>query len=247
MTVAAVIVAAGHGSRLGEVGALRPKALVEIDGRSLLELSLAALRTVPGVREFVVVHPPDRADAFRAVVGEHVRLVPGGPSRAASVRAGVEAVGSSAEAVAIHDAARPLVPPLVVTRVIDAVAGKVIAAAPGLPVADTLKRVRPDGDVLGTVGRGGLWAVHTPQVIRRDVLEATLEWADGRDTTDDLALVEQARAAGAVLGRIVLVHGDPRDLKVTFPEDLALAAAILRGSRPTLGSWGSPSPHGMSR
>ncbi|MFN2557590.1 MAG: 2-C-methyl-D-erythritol 4-phosphate cytidylyltransferase [Nitriliruptorales bacterium] len=233
MTVAAVIVAAGHGSRLGEVGALRPKALLEVDGRTLLELALTTMRAVHAVTEFVVVHPPGREDSFREVVGDQVRLVRGGPTRAASVRAGVGAVGSSAEAVAIHDAARPLVPPVVMARVIDALAGKVIAAAPGLPVADTLKRVRPDGDVLGTVGRGGLWAVHTPQVVRRDVLEATLEWADGRDTTDDLALVEEARAAGAVLGRIVLVRGDPRDLKITFPEDLALVATIVRGSRPT--------------
>ncbi len=233
MTVAAVIVAAGRGSRLRELGTDPPKALLEIDGRSLLELTLTTLRSVRAVSEFVVVHPPERADAFRQVVGDQVTLVPGGATRATSVRAGVGAIGSPAEAVAIHDAARPLVPPAVVARVIGAVSGKVIAAAPGLPVADTLKRVRPDGDVLGTVGRGGLWAVHTPQVIRRDVLDATLEWADGRDPTDDLALVEEARAAGAVLGRIVLVQGDPRDLKITFPEDLALAAAIAQGSRPT--------------
>lgn len=233
MTVSAVIVAAGRGRRLGQFGSDPPKALLEVDGRSLVELSLSALRAVPAVDEFVVVHPPGRADAFRRVVGEQVTLVPGGATRAASVRAGVGAVAAGADAVAIHDAARPLVPPAVVARVIDAVAGKVIAAAPGLPVADTLKRVRPDGDVVGTVGRGGLWAVHTPQVIRRDVLDATLAWADGRDTTDDLALVEEARAAGAVVGRIVLVDGDPRDLKITFHEDLAMAAAIVRGSRPT--------------
>lgn len=233
MNVSAVIVAAGRGSRLGKVGAGPPKALLEVDGRSLLELSLTTLRAVPAIGELVVVHPPGEEDAFRGVVGEHVTLVPGGETRSSSVRAGVRAVPSSAEAVAIHDAARPLVPPAVVARVVDAMAGRVIAAAPGLPVADTLKRVKPDGDVLGTVGRGGLWAVHTPQVIRRDVLDATLEWAVGRDTTDDLALVEEARAAGVVVGRVELVRGDPRDLKVTFPEDLALAAAILRGSRPT--------------
>lgn len=233
MNVSAVIVAAGRGSRLGKVGAGPPKALLEVDGRSLLELSLTTLRAVPAIGELVVVHPPREEDAFRGVVGEHVTLVPGGETRSSSVRAGVRAVRSSAEAVAIHDAARPLVPPAVVARVVDAMAGRVIAAAPGLPVADTLKRVKPDGDVLGTVGRGGLWAVHTPQVIRRDVLDATLEWAVGRDTTDDLALVEEARAAGVVVGRVELVRGDPRDLKVTFPEDLALAAAILRGSRPT--------------
>lgn len=233
MTVSAVIVAAGRGSRLGDFGAVPPKALIEVDGRTLLELSLTTLRAVPAISELVVVHPPGEEDAFRRVVGEHLTLVSGGETRSSSVRVGVGALRSSAEAVAIHDAARPLVPPAVVTRVLDAVAGRVIAAAPGLPVADTLKRVRPDGDVLGTVGRGGLWAVHTPQVIRRDVLDATLEWAGGRDTTDDLALVEEARAAGVVLGRVVLVRGDPRDLKITFPEDLALAAAIVRGSRPT--------------
>ncbi|MDQ3932547.1 MAG: 2-C-methyl-D-erythritol 4-phosphate cytidylyltransferase, partial [Actinomycetota bacterium] len=111
MTVSAVIVAAGRGRRLGQFGSDSPKALLEVDGRSLLELSLTALRAVPAVDELVVVHPPGKADAFRRVVGEQVTLVPGGATRAASVRAGVGAVAASADAVAIHDAARPLVPP----------------------------------------------------------------------------------------------------------------------------------------
>ncbi|MDP8960250.1 MAG: 2-C-methyl-D-erythritol 4-phosphate cytidylyltransferase [Actinomycetota bacterium] len=218
---------------MGQGGPVPPKALLEVDGRPLVELSLAALRTVPAISEIVVVHPPGAAAAFRRAVGEEVALVPGGPSRSSSVRAGVRAAASAAEVIAIHDGARPLVPPAVVARVLEAVTGGAIAAAPGLPVADTLKRVGSDGAVVETVDRGELWGVHTPQVIRRDVLDATLGWAHGRDATDDLGLVEDARAAGVVSGRIVLVHGDARDMKITFPEDLALAAAIVRGSRPT--------------
>ncbi|MDP9023308.1 MAG: 2-C-methyl-D-erythritol 4-phosphate cytidylyltransferase [Actinomycetota bacterium] len=230
--VTAVVVAAGRGQRLADAGAGRPKALVEIDGRPLLDLALTTLRAVPAITAVVVVHPPGAGSDFRAVAGSDVALVAGGPSRSASVRCGVKALVPGSELVAIHDAARPLVPPAVIADAVEAVTGDVVAAAPGLPVTDTLKRVGTGGDVVATVGRGGLWAVHTPQVIRRDVLERTLDWAHGRDATDDLSLVEEAIAAGAVVGRVRLVRGDPRGLKVTHPEDLLLAAAIVRGTRP---------------
>lgn len=208
-----------------------PKALVEVAGRTLLELCLTNLRAVPEVTSVVVVHPPDHGDAFRAVVGDAVTLVAGGATRAASVRAGVAAVDGPQELLAIHDAARPLVPPAVVSRTIAAVTADVVAAAPGSPVVDTLKSVRGE-DVVGTVGRGGLWAVHTPQVVRRDVYEAAVAVAGDRDTSDDLALVEDAVSVGAVVGRVRLVPGDPRDLKVTYPEDLTVVAAIVRGTTP---------------
>lgn len=226
---AVVLVAAGSGERLRD-GLGRPKALVDVAGRTLLELALVCVRSVASVSEIVVVHPPGQEEAFRAVVGDGIVLVPGGATRTESVAAGAAALPPDVEVVAVHDASRPLVPPAVVARAIDAVRDDVVAAAPGLPVADTLKRVGPDGDVIDTVDRQGLWAAHTPQVVRRDVLDAALAQRSG-DATDDLSLVERLRSAAAVTGRIVLVPGDPRDLKVTYPEDVALVAAVLAGVR----------------
>lgn len=230
--VSAVVVAAGSGERLGPAGGDRPKALVEVAGRSLLDLALASLRAVPEIVEVVIVHPPGTAEEFRNAAGPEAILVAGGATRTDSARAGIAACAETT-LVAIHDAARALVPPEVVSRTIAAVSGDVIAAAPGLPVADTLKRVGPDGDVLATVDRDGLWQVHTPQVIRRDVLAELIAGGISEETTDDLGLVEAGVAAGLVDGRIVLVPGDPRDLKVTYPEDLHVAAALVRGTTPS--------------
>lgn len=230
MTVTAVVVAAGRGTRLDGAGGDLPKALVEVAGRPMLDLGLVPLRAV--VDTVVVVHPPDDGARFRSVVGPGPTLVPGGETRSASVRAGVAACPPSTDLVAIHDAARPLVPPAVVARTFEAVTGGVVAAAPGLPVADTLKRVGGRGEVIATVDRRGLWTVHTPQVVRKDVLDAVLAWAGERDATDDLALVEDAIAAGVVTGQVRLVRGDPRDLKITHPEDLAVAAALVEGTTP---------------
>ncbi len=230
MTTAAVVVAAGRGERLA-ASADGPKALIEVAGRSLVELALTTLRAVPTIHHMIVVHPPDAEAAFRSVVGD-ATLVAGGDTRGRSVRAGLAALVEEVDVVAIHDAARPLVPPRVVAEVLRAVRGDIIAAAPGLPVTDTLKRVGDHGDVLVTVPRRDLWAVHTPQVVRRDVLEVALALDGADDVTDDLGLVEVALSTGTVTGRVRLVRGDPRDLKITYPEDLHLAAAIVRGSSP---------------
>lgn len=232
MTDAAVVVAAGGGTRLADRARDVPKALVEVDGRTLLDLALTTIRAVGRFDPVVVVHPPGLREAFADVAGDGVRFAPGGARRSDSVRAGVDALAGRPDRVAVHDAARALVPPAVVTRTLDAVEGDVIAAAPGLPVADTLKAVGDDGVVRHTVDRRGLWAVHTPQVIRGDVLATVLDWAGDRHATDDLGLVEDALAAGVVDGDIRLVRGDPRDLKITWPEDLLLAALLVRGAGP---------------
>lgn len=228
---AVVVVAAGWGERLRDASDRRPKALLEVGGRTLIELALVSIGSVPSVIQIIVVHPPGQEDAFRRLVDGDVVLVAGGATRTESVAAGAAALAPEVEVVAIHDAARPLVPPLVVARVIDAVRDDVIAAAPALPVSDTLKRVDATDDVVETVDRRDLWAVHTPQVVRRDVLDAALVQRT-EDPTDDLALVERLRSSGAVSGRIVLVRGDPRDLKVTYPEDLALVAAVVEAGVP---------------
>lgn len=229
----AIVAAAGVGLRLGRADREAPKALLRIGGRPLLDLALAGL-VAAGIEELVVVHPPGQRDAFAAVTRPHgpAALVAGGPTRAESVRAGVAAVEGTPDLFAVHDAARPLTPPAVIRRAIAAVTGDVIAAAPGLAVPDTLKRVDGDGRVVRTVDRRDVWAAHTPQVVRADVLRRCLGWVGEREVTDDLGLVEIAREAGAVSGAIVLVPGDPRDLKITYPADVDLATAVVASGWP---------------
>jgi 2-C-methyl-D-erythritol 4-phosphate cytidylyltransferase len=229
VTVGVVVVAAGRGERLAGG---RPKALVELRGTSLLAHSLERLAAA-GLAEPVVVHTPGEAATFQAAIpaGRVGTWVPGGATRGDSVRAGVAALPADVTVVAVHDAARALVPADVVRRVVAAVQGEVVAAAPAVPVADTLKRIATPlaGDeaveVLGTVDREGLAAVQTPQVFRRPVLERAL--ATGADATDELALVEGLVRDGTVTGRVVVVPGSPRAMKVTYPDDLLVAAALL--------------------
>lgn len=230
MSAAMVVVAAGVGARLGSSSS-RPKALVDIDGRPLLAHALDRVVRV-GVDDVVVVHTPGEEASFGTAVAGRARLVPGGRTRSESVRAGVAATAPEHAVVAIHDAARAFMPAGVMQAALDAVRGAVVAAAPVLPVADTLKEVQ-DGRVVGTVDRSHLWAVQTPQVVARVAWDAVLDWAGDRDATDDLGLVEAAIAAGAVDGEIRLVAGSRLGWKITWPEDLELATALAARRRST--------------
>ena len=220
MTTAAVLVAAGRGERLGVGG---PKALLPLAGRTLLEHALDGLRTA-GIPRLVVVHPPGLGDTA-AQLAPDAELAVGGDTRTASVRAGLAALADDVELVAVHDAARPLTPAAVIRDALEAVTGDVVAAAPARAVPDTLKRV-VHGDVVGTVDREDLVAVQTPQVFRREVLDAAL--ARDREATDDLALVEALLADGGAPGRIVTVAGSLHGMKITYPEDLDLAELLCR-------------------
>lgn len=228
MSAAMVVVAAGVGARLGSSSS-RPKALVDIDGRPLLAHTLDRVVRV-AVDDVVVVHTPGEEAAFATAVAGRARLVPGGRTRSESVRAGVAATASGHAVVAIHDAARAFMPAGVMQAALDAVRGAVVAAAPVIPVADTLKEVQ-DGRVVGTVDRSHLWAVQTPQVVARVAWDAVLDWAGDRDATDDLGLVEEALSAGAVDGEIRLVAGSRLGWKITWPEDLELATALAARRR----------------
>lgn len=225
---AVVVVAAGVGRRL-DASKARPKALVTVGGRPLLDLALEGLRAAD-VADVVVVHTPGHAADFADVCRRQgvTALVPGGATRTASVRAGLGAVAADTEVVAIHDAARALTPAPVVRAVLDAVVGDVVAAAPAVAVADTLKRAE-DGRVVATLDRAGVHAVQTPQAFVPAVLRRAL--AAGVEATDDLALVERAIADGTVAGEVRLVPGSAWGLKVTYPEDLVLAAALLVARR----------------
>ena len=161
---------------------------------------------------------PDASDWQGAEVDA---LVDGGSSRAESVRAGLKAVPRGAEIVVVHDAARPLASAALFDAVVDAVVAGADGAVPGLAVTDTLKRV-DDVRVTATVDRMGLVAVQTPQAFRADILRSA--HLAGTDATDDAALVE------ALGGSVVVVPGDPRNLKVTGPADLMIAAALLETS-----------------
>lgn len=226
MSAGVVVVAAGRGTRLGADG---PKALVELHGRTLVSWAVAAVLEA-GLPAPVVVHPAGDADGFeRALDGLTVRaLVAGGETRNDSVRSGVALLETHAEVVVIHDAARPLTPADVVARAVGAVTGHVVAAAPALQVADTLKHVAGER-VKATVDRNGLALVQTPQVFRRDVLDLVLR--DARDVTDELALVERALADGRITGEVAVVPGSWAAHKLTTRDDLVLldALAAARG------------------
>lgn len=208
-----IVVAGGRGTRFG-----RPKQLEQLGGRSLIDWAVDALRPVcDGV---VVVLDADLVDA--KVDADAV--VAGGDTRAASVRAGLAAVPAQPDAILVHDAVRPLATSDLAARVLAAVAAGADGAVPSVPVVDTLKRV--DGArVTATVDRSELVAVQTPQAFRTDVLRRA--HAAGGDATDDAGLVE---AAG---GTVVVVEGERDNLKVTWPEDIAVAEALLaaRGKR----------------
>jgi 2-C-methyl-D-erythritol 4-phosphate cytidylyltransferase len=161
------------------------------------------------------------------VVGGPVRVehhsadavVAGGSTRAASVRAGLDAVPADAEVVVVHDAARPLAGADLFRAVVEALVPGVDAAVPGLAVADTVKQVA-DGRVVSTLDRSALVAVQTPQAFRAGRLRSA--HLAGAEATDDAALVE---AAG---GTVVVVPGDPRNIKLTAPSDLVVLEALLR-------------------
>jgi 2-C-methyl-D-erythritol 4-phosphate cytidylyltransferase len=224
--VVAIVVAAGSGSRLGGE---TPKALRQLAGRPLVGHCLAGL-AAGGVHYAVLVIPAGRDDEFAAVVAEApipTTCIAGGAERQDSVLAGLAAIAadpelSSARFVLVHDAARALVPPEVVRRVIEALLAGAVAAIPVVPVIDTIREVTPGGSV--TVDRGRLRVVQTPQGFLREALVNghRLVRETGLQVTDDAAVVE-------ALGEpVTLVAGDREGLKVTEPLDLLFAEAIVR-------------------
>lgn len=209
-----IVVAGGHGTRYG-----RPKQLEHLGGRSLLDWAVDALR--PVCEGVVVVLDAALVEVTKV---DADAVVAGGDTRAASVRAGLEAVPAEAEAILVHDAVRPLATSDLAARVLAAVAAGADGAVPGVPVVDTLKQVKGDR-VTATVDRSELTAVQTPQGFRAHALRHA--HATGGDATDDAGLVE---ADG---GTVVIVEGERDNLKVTWREDLAVAEALLtaRGGR----------------
>jgi 2-C-methyl-D-erythritol 4-phosphate cytidylyltransferase len=219
MSVWAILVAAGRGERLGLE---HPKAFAKLGEDPLLAEPLRRLDESEWVDAIVVVVPagweePAILLAEEVGCGKVNACVAGGAARADSVRAGLAEVPDDAVAVLVHDAARPLVNDEVIGRVLEPLAVGWDGVVPGLPVADTLKRVDGDGRVVETVTRDAVYAVQTPQAFPADVLRRAL--AAGDTASDCAGSVE------AVGGRVKVVPGDPRLLKVTTADDLAKIAA----------------------
>ena len=212
------------------MGADRPKQYLKVQGRTILELALAHLAAEPRIHWIVPVFAPDDALGPRLVARFRDRVcilppVAGGAERADSMRAGLRALPAEAQWVAVHDAARPLVPAAMLARVLDAALAHG-AAVPGLPVADTIKEVDAQGFVRRTPPRAHLRAVQTPQAARRDWLEEAVRRFAGRpgDFTDDASLLE---AAGFP---VFVCAGDPLARKITTPEDFAWLQSRLCAS-----------------
>lgn len=216
-----MLVAAGTGSRLGGE---HPKAFAALGERPLLAESLERLDLSDWIDAIVVAAPVDWEEptillAEELVASKVASVVTGGATRAESVRNALAEVAADALVVLVHDAARPLVDDEVIERVLGGLAEGVDGVVPGLPVSDTVKRVER-GVVMETVAREGLVTVQTPQAFIADRLRSAYA-GDLSGATDCASLVERAG------GRIGVVEGDARLLKVTTPDDLELVERLL--------------------
>jgi 2-C-methyl-D-erythritol 4-phosphate cytidylyltransferase len=223
-TVWALIAAAGAGERLGTD---RPKAFAALGGRPLLAESVDRLDRCPWVDAIVVAAPPGWEEpvillAEELTASKVVAAVPGGSTRADSVRAALAEVPPDALVVLVHDAARPLVTDDVVERVLAPLSDGFDGAVPVLPIADTVKRVE-DGLVAETLTREDLVAVQTPQAFLAPSLRNAFT-GDVAEAPDCASLVERAG------GRIAAVSGDPGLLKVTTRDDLARVELLLQAT-----------------
>ena len=215
-TSAAIIAGAGMGHRLG---ADIPKALIQIDGITLIERAFAALSTV--VDEIIITAPAGYEEEFQKIVGESATVITGGVLRSDSVNLALKSLSTSIKHVLVHDAARALASADLATRVLTELRGGESAVVPVIHVVDTIKEIDRDGYVRNTPDRTALKAVQTPQGFALDVLKRA--HAATEDATDDAALVE---ALGI---KVKTIAGEARAMKVTNPEDIAIAITHLRG------------------
>ncbi len=223
----AIIPAAGNSTRMALGG--RSKQFLDLLGMPAFLHTLHAFEQARRIHEIIVVGReediPDMESCIRAQGLQKVKaIVPGGATRQESVAAGMAEISSEAEYLAIHDGARPLISPALIDFVVeDAETHR--ASALGVPVKDTIKVVDGQGFVVDTPKRDTLWAVQTPQVFERALYQEAMDTARKQqaDYTDDCQLIERFG---------VLVHlclGDYHNLKLTTPEDIVLAEAILQG------------------
>lgn len=221
----AIIAAAGQGTRMG---GKRAKQFLELAGRPIIIHTIQAFEACEAIQEIIVVLPEADVRDFSAVarpynLGKVRAVVPGGVARASSVRHGLRAVNAQeTNIVAVHDGSRPLVTVAEITRTVEAaeVSGAAILVA---PIVDTVKEVR-EGTVVATVPRDHLRRALTPQCFRYEILRQAYEQVEEVDAThtDESSLVERLGVTVSV------VEGSSRNIKVTGPEDLVIAEALLK-------------------
>ena len=218
----AVIVAAGSASRMGGID----KILAELNGQPVIVHTVRAFQECPAISEIVVVTAPDKLEKIMDLCRDFSKLkavVAGGSSRPESVTNGLNALSEKVKLAAVHDGARPLVTWEVIDRTVRA-ANTYGAAAPGVPVKDTVKVVA-GGIVKSTPDRATLQAAQTPQVVDIDLLRGALKKAkdDGVNITDDCSAVEYMGMS------VKMVQGDESNIKITTPLDLKIAELIMEG------------------
>ena len=211
---AAIIAGAGMGHRLG---AEIPKALIQIQGITLLERAFTSLSKV--VDEIVITAPAGYEEQFKAIVGQSAEVITGGVLRSDSIRVALKALSPSVESVLIHDAARALASSALAARVLDELRTGQSAVIPVLKVIDTIKEIDRDGFVRATPDRSSLVAAQTPQGFNRQVLERAHSASD--DATDDAALVE------AIGVKVKTIEGEASAFKITTKEDIGQALLLL--------------------
>jgi len=214
---AAIIAGAGMGHRLG---AEIPKALIQIQGITLLQRAFISLSKV--VDEIVITAPAGYEEQFKAIVGQSAEVITGGVLRSDSIRVALKALSLSVESVLIHDAARALASSALAARVLDELQSGQSAVIPVLKVIDTIKEIDRDGFVRATPDRSSLVAAQTPQGFNRQVLERAHSASD--DATDDAALVE------AIGVKVKTIEGEASAFKITTKEDIGQALLLLSPS-----------------
>ncbi len=220
--VTAVIVAAGSSRRMGF-----DKLFAPLAGRPVIAHTLAQFQACPDVTEIVIVAKQEKFGEFQSIaldcgIEKLLCLTGGGEERQHSVYNGIKAGSANCPLVAIHDGARPLATPEMISKTIQA-AREHGASVAACKVVDSIKEAREDGTIAKTVNRDKLWAVQTPQVFRKDIILAGYEevFKLGLTVTDDTAAVELTGQ------KVMLVDTGRSNLKITTPEDLAIAEVIL--------------------
>ena len=222
---AVVIVAGGLGKRMG-----RPKQMLPLAGKPVLVRAIEAFEKISSIKQIVVVTPTENQDFLRKRFPRVVFAQPGA-TRLGSVISGVNALDNKAQAVAVHDGARPLVDPKAVARCLQS-GFEVGAAVLAVPAKDTIKQVR-GGFVEHTLDRNALWQAQTPQCYRADILRSALnKFGHLQDATDESQLVERLGV------KVKIEPSDYQNVKITTPEDLIMAEAFLQSGAQTRSGFG---------
>lgn len=218
MKCAAIIVAGGSGSRMGQ-----PKQFLPLGGKTVVETSLAAFLDIAEIEKVVLVLAPENIEKHgKRLASDRVKIVASGPTRMGSVRNGFKEIPEDVEVVAVHDGARPMITAKIIREVLDE-AMESGAALPAVPVKDTLKKVTSKQLwISSTPARSSFWAAQTPQCYRRELLEEALtKFADEKDATDESQLVEKCGH------KVKIVPSSYENFKITTPEDLTMAEALM--------------------